>query len=91
MQRVGALSENVRRGEAGGKKITNNGLVVTTTLAKTNNHAWQSNNNHHKEIVIHGQTEASYPARLEDETVHLVTDLGREAAFQQLKNKHTNG
>lgn len=32
----------------------------------------------------------AYPARLEDEPVDLVTDLGREAAFQQLKNKHTN-
>lgn len=33
----------------------------------------------------------AYPARLEDEPVNFVTDLGREAAFQQLKNKQKRG
>lgn len=33
----------------------------------------------------------AYPARLEDEPVNFVTDLGREAAFQQLKSKQKRG
>lgn len=33
----------------------------------------------------------AYPARLEDEPVNFVTDLGREAAFQKLKNKQKRG
>lgn len=33
----------------------------------------------------------AYPARLEDEPINFVTDLGREAAFQKLKNKQKRG
>lgn len=61
--------------------------TVNTSSAVTvgGAYAWRVTAADNQPVNNGGQTMEAYPARLEDEPVHFVADLGREAAFQELQ------